>query len=220
MTTTEVLVNFAHGVLGALELFVLSAIFSLVLGAVLAVLRVSPIPVFRAVGTVYVTVVRNTPMVLLMFFCVFGLPFLAVRFSDTAAVNSFIYAVIALSLYTAAFVCEVFRSGISTIPVGQSEAARAIGLNFFQSLQFVILPQAIRTVVAPLASVLITMLKGTSIASAFNNQEIIYAMKNAIEKRGDIVIPILLGTALVYLLLNLAIGRVFSYLERKAVILR
>ncbi|WP_349827223.1 amino acid ABC transporter permease [Brevibacterium litoralis] len=220
MTTTDVLVNFGHGVLGALELFVLAGVISLLLGAVLAVLRVSPIPVFRAIGTVYVTIVRNTPLVLLMFFCVFGLPLLAVRFSDSAAINSFFYAVLALGLYTAAFVCEVFRSGIATIPVGQSEAARAIGLGFFQSLRFVVLPQAIRTVLAPLASVMITMLKGTSIASAFNNQEIIYAMKNAIEKRGDIVVPILLGTALVYLALNLLLGRLFTYLEHKAVILR
>ena len=115
---------------------------------------------------------------------------------------------------------ETLRSGIATVPVGQAEAARAIGLSFTQVLSFIVLPQAFRTVLPPLGSVIIAMLKNTSIASAFNNRELISAMRGAIEVRGDIVIPLLLATALVYLALALVIGRVSDLLERKLVILR
>lgn len=220
MTTTQVLINFGRGVLGTLELFGTTLVLCLILGAVLAVLRVSPVPLFRGIGAFYVTIVRNTPIVLVMFFCVFGFPYLDIRFSDDPGRNSFVYAVIALTLYTAAFVCEVFRSGFATVPVGQSEAARSIGLSSWKMLRYILLPQAIRTVIPPLASVIILMLKGTSIASAFNNREILYAMNNAIEKRGDIVIPILLGTALIYIVLSTLLGRAFALLERKAAIVR
>ncbi|RAC91890.1 amino acid ABC transporter permease, partial [Burkholderia multivorans] len=125
-----------------------------------------------------------------------------------------------LTAYTACFVAETLKAGIATIPVGQAEAARAIGLTFNQTLSEVILPQAFRTVIPPLGSVVIAMLKNTSIASAFNNRELISAMRNAIELRGDLVIPILFGTAVAYLVLALILGRIFSYLERKLVILR
>ena len=104
--------------------------------------------------------------------------------------------------------------------MGQAEAARAVGLGFGQVLSFVVLPQAFRTVIPPLGSVIIAMLKNTSIASAFNNRELISAMRNAIEVRGDIVIPLLLATALIYLVLALGLGRIFAYLEKKLVILR
>ncbi|MCX0278041.1 ABC transporter permease subunit, partial [Nocardia zapadnayensis] len=98
--------------------------------------------------------------------------------------------------------------------------ARAIGLTFGQTLSTVVLPQAVRTVIPPLGSVIIAMLKNTSIASAFNNRELMSAMRNAIELRGDLVITILLATAVVYLVLALILGRVFDLLEKKLVILR
>jgi glutamate transport system permease protein len=211
---------FLSGTFGTLRLFAVTLVGCLVGGTILAAMRVSPTPVLRAAASTYVNVVRNTPLTLVMFFCVLGLPYLDIRFSDSASINSFALACLALIAYTSCFVAEVLRSGISTIPVGQAEAARSIGLTFSQSLRLVILPQAFRTVVPPLGSVIIAMLKNTSIASAFNNRELISAMRNAIEVRGDIVVPLLFATALVYLLLALALGRVFDYLERKWVILR
>lgn len=211
---------FLSGTLGTLSLFGVTLVGCLVGGTVLAAMRVSPTPVLRGAAATYVNVVRNTPLTLVMFFCVLGLPYLDIQFSDRASVNSFALACVALIAYTSCFVAETLRSGIATIPVGQAEAARAIGLRFSQSLRMVILPQAFRTVVPPLGSVIIAMLKNTSIASAFNNRELISAMRNAIEIRGDIVIPLLFVTAFVYLLLALALGRVFDYLEKKWVILR
>lgn len=220
MDNVELIPLFLSGTWGTLQLFLLALVFSMIGGTILAAMAVSPTPVLRGVSFTYVNVVRNSPLVLVMFFCAFGLPYLDISFGDDASSRSYYYAVLALSLYTSSFVAEALRSGIATIPVGQAEASRAIGLGFGQSLRFVVLPQTFRTVVPPLGNVIIAMLKNTSIASGFNNQELISAMRTAIESRGDIVIIVLLATAVCYLILALLLGRLFSYLERKLVILR
>ncbi|GAA1348269.1 amino acid ABC transporter permease [Saccharothrix algeriensis] len=146
-----------------IQLFLLSAVGSLVLGTFLAMLRVSPVPVFRLVGAVYVTLVRNTPLTLVFFFFTFAYPLLKMLRLDP-----FQGAVVALSLYTSAFICEVVRSGINTVPVGQAEASRALGLTFGQMLVNVVLPQAVRSVVPPLVSTLIALLKNTTVAAGFS----------------------------------------------------
>jgi glutamate transport system permease protein len=146
-------------------LFVLSALVALVVGTVLGAFRVSPVPALRWFGTGYVTFLRNTPLTLVFFFVAFGFPYLEINFSFTS------FAVVALSAYTSAFVCEAVRAGINTVPAGQAEAARAVGLTFAQTLRFVILPQAFRAVVPPLASILIALLKNTTIAAGFSVAE-------------------------------------------------
>lgn len=157
----------ARGFLRTIELFLLAAAGSLVLGTILATLRVSPVPALRAVGAGYVTLLRNTPLTLIFFFFVFAYPKL-----ELIQFPFFTAAVIALTIYTSAFVCEVLRSGINTVPVGQAEAARSIGLGFAQSLTNVILPQAFRAVVPPLVSVLIALLKNTTVAAGFSVAEV------------------------------------------------
>ncbi|MDK7750159.1 amino acid ABC transporter permease [Brevibacterium sp. UMB10442] len=220
MDFADLVLLFLNGVWGTVKLFGVTLVGCLVLGSILAAMRVSPTPVLRVAASVYITTVRNTPLTLVMFFCVFGLPFLDIRASRDSAINSFVLACVALIAYTSCFVAEVLRSGISTIPVGQAEAARAIGLNFGQTLRYIIMPQAFRTVIPPLGSVIIAMLKNTSIASAFNNREIISAMRNAIEVRGDITLLVIAGAAVAYLILALILGRVFTILENKWVIHR
>src|SRR5690348_5620650 len=157
---------FRDGFITTAELFALSAVASLILGTVLAMLRVSPVPVFRAAGTLYVTLVRNTPLTLVFLFWVFAYPYL-----DVVSLSYFSAAVIALTVYTSAFICEVIRSGINTVPLGQAEAARALGLTFGQTLTEVVLPQAVRSVVPPLMSTLIALLKNTTIAAGFSVAE-------------------------------------------------
>jgi glutamate transport system permease protein len=146
-----------------IKLFLWSAVGSLVLGVILGVLRVSPVPVFRSIGATYVTLVRNTPLTLIFLFLIYAYPLLKV-----VDLSYFFSAIVCLTVYTSAFVCEVVRSGINTVPLGQAEAARALGLTFGQSLGQVILPQAVRNVVPPLMSTLIALLKNTTIASGFN----------------------------------------------------
>jgi glutamate transport system permease protein len=157
---------FRDGFLTTIELFLIAGVVSLVFGVILAMLRVSPVPVFRATGTLYVTVVRNTPLTLVFLFFVFAYPYL-----DVIKMSYFTAAVVALSVYTSAFICEVVRSGINTVPLGQAEAARALGLSFGQSLSQIILPQALRSVVPPLVSTLIALLKNTTIAAGFSVSE-------------------------------------------------
>jgi glutamate transport system permease protein len=157
---------FRDGFLTTVELFLLAGVASLVFGVILAMLRVSPVPVFRAAGTLYVTVVRNTPLTLVFLFFVFAYPYLKIL-----QLSYFTAAVVALTVYTSAFICEVVRSGINTVPLGQAEAARALGLTFGQSLSEVILPQALRSVVPPLVSTLIALLKNTTIAAGFSVAE-------------------------------------------------
>ncbi len=145
-----------------LQLFAVSGVLSLLLGTLLAALRVSPVPVFRGIGTMYVTVLRNTPLTLVFVFFLFAYPLL-----EIVKIEPYTAAVVALSLYTAAFVCEVVRSGVNTVPVGQAEASRALGLTFVQMLGTVVLPQALRSVVPPMTSTMIALLKNTTVASGF-----------------------------------------------------
>ena len=155
-----------------LELFVLSAVVSLVFGTLLAAARVGPVPVLAKAGAVYVTLVRNTPLLLVFIFVFVVMPQLEMNIESFMAKG-----VLALSVYTSAFVCEAMRSGINSVPLGQAEASRAIGLTFTQSMGLVVLPQALRAVVPPLASVLIALIKNTSVGAAFGLAEATFRMK-------------------------------------------
>lgn len=143
-------------------LFIFAGAGSLMLGTLLAAMRVSPVPVLRLVGTAYVTIFRNTPLTLVFFFFAFAYPRL-----ELIDVSFLVRAVLALTVYTAAFVCEVVRSGINTVDVGQSEASRALGFTFTQTLTEIVIPQAIASVVPPMTSVLNALLKNTTVAAGF-----------------------------------------------------
>ncbi len=155
-----------------LELFVLSAVVSLVFGTLLAAARVGPVPVLAKAGAVYVTLVRNTPLLLVFIFVFVVMPQLEMNIDSFMAKG-----VLALSVYTSAFVCEAMRSGINSVSLGQAEASRAIGLTFTQSMGLVVLRQALRAVVPPLASVLIALIKNTSVGAAFGLAEATFRMK-------------------------------------------
>ncbi len=145
------------------QLLVISGVASLLFGTLLGAMRVGPVSVLRKAALLYVTLIRNTPLLIIFIFVFIAAPTLG-WFVNTPFL---ITGVIALSIYTSAFVCEAVRSGINAVDVGQAEAARAVGMTFGQSMQQVILPQAFRAVVPPLASVLIALAKNTSVAAAF-----------------------------------------------------
>ena len=148
---------------GTLVLFFAGGVIALVLGFIVGAMRVSPVPIARAVGTVYVNWIRNTPLTLVMFFFAFCIPILLGQ-----RINAIMLATIALGVYTATYIAETIRSGVNTVPVGQAEAARALGLGFGQVMSLVILPQAFRSVVPPMMSVLIALLKNTTVAAGFS----------------------------------------------------
>jgi glutamate transport system permease protein len=154
---------YASAFVGTVKLFLIAAVGSIVGGMLLAAMRVSPVPVLRVFGAGYVNIVRNTPLTLVFFFFAFAYPRL-----EIADLSFFARACMALIVYTSAFVCEVIRSGVNTVPVGQGEASRALGFSFGQTLSAVVMPQALRSVVPPLTNVQIALLKNTTIAAGFS----------------------------------------------------
>ncbi|MCW2680358.1 MAG: polar amino acid transporter, inner rane subunit [Frankiales bacterium] len=199
---------FVEGFTSTVSLTLLAAVGALLLGTLIAAMRVSPVPPLRWAGAAYVHLVRNTPLTVVFFLVFFGLPEVDVK------LPFFRFAVLALSLYTAAFVAEAVRSGINSVAAGQAEASRSIGMTFFQTLRLVVLPQAFANIVPPLASIFIALLKNTSIASAFFTFEGIQAMNRLIAANGDAVIAIILAAAAGYLALALLASAAFGQLER------
>lgn len=194
--------------LATIQLFVIAAIGSLVLGTLLAGMRVSPVPVLRWFGSTYVNTVRNTPLTLVLFFFAFAYPRL-----EIADLSFLARAATALILYTAAFVCEVVRSGVNTVPVGQAEASRALGFTFNQTLSQIVLPQAIRSVVPPLTSVEIALLKNTTIASGFGVFQA-GSIYQTLNERGYSTFIGLLWVALFFVILVIPLTIVQQRLER------
>jgi len=208
-----------------IQLTVFSAIGALVLGTLLAAMRLAPVPMLNWLGTSYVNIVRNTPLTLIILFSSFGLAqtlgiTLASRQSPTFIADStFRLAMLGLTVYTAAFVCETIRAGVNTVPLGQVEAARSLGLTFGQNLRIVLLPQAFRAVFIPLGSVLIALTKNTTIASAIGVAEAALLMKEMIENTAAVLI---VGSifALGFLVLTLPLGLLFGWLGKRMAVAR
>ena len=194
---------------GTIFLFLGGGLIALVLGLIVGAARVSPVPIARAVGGVYVNWIRNTPLTLVMFFFAFCLPILLGE-----RVNSLLLAVIALGIYTATYVAEALRAGINTVPVGQAEAARAIGLNFGQVMRYVVLPQATRSVVPPMMSVLIALMKNTTVAAGFSVANL-GTIRASLSEQGENALAVLLWVMVVFVVLVLLLAWVQRVLENK-----
>jgi glutamate transport system permease protein len=197
-----------------LRLTGLSGAIALVVGTVLAAMRVSPAPPLRWAATTYVDIVRNTPLTLVFVLMVFGLPELGFGFSF------FVRAVISLSVYHSAFVSEALRSGINAVQPGQAEAARALGMTFGQTLSTIVLPQAFRTVIPPLGNLLIALTKNTAIAEAFGVVEATGTFDNLVRDYPGSFWALFLGIAAGYVLIVLVISAVLRRVERRVVVLR
>lgn len=208
-----------------IKLTFFSSIGALVIGTVLAIMRVSPVAVLRRLGAFYVNVVRNTPLTLIVFFSLAGVGIvLEVNLVDPNSAtslrdNAIRWAMVALAVYHAAFVCEAVRSGFNTVPLGQAEAARSIGLTFGQSLREVILPQAFRGAIAPLGSVLIALTKNTTVASVIGVAEASALMKVIIENE-TASIAVFLVFALGFVVLTLPVGLFFTTMSRRLAVKR
>jgi glutamate transport system permease protein len=214
-----------YDVLGAfwvnIQLTFLAAIGSMLLGSLVALMRISPIASLRLLGTGYVNLFRNTPLTIILVFLVLGVwSQLGINLSADFNRNFFLYAVIGLSLYHAAFVCESIRSGVNTVPVGQAEAARAIGLSFLPAARLVIFPQALRGAITPLGNTLIALTKNTTVAAAASVTEISALMKTMIEFRPDVIIAVFLTVALGFVLLVVPVGLLTTWASRKLAVKR
>jgi glutamate transport system permease protein len=202
-----------EGMQKTVELTALSFSIALVLGTLVAAARVSPVPPLRWAATVYIELVRNTPLLVLMFLFFFGFPKIGIQYSP------FTSAIIVLSVYTATFVAETVRSGVNAVARGQAEAARSLGLTFPQTLRVVVLPQALRTVIAPLGGLWIALLKNSALAVAISVGELTNSAELLVTKTAR-PIPVFLGAGLAYLLLTVPSGIATGWLERRFAIKR
>jgi len=201
--------NLVEAFLMTFRLFFFAGLLSLAFGTILAAMRVGPIAVLNKAAAVYVTLFRNTPLLVLLLLVVFGFPKLDIR------LGFFWMNILALTLYTSSFVCEVLRSGVNSIPLGQAEAARSIGLGFTQTMRNVVLPQSFRAVVPPMASVLIALTKNTSLCSIFGMAEATFAMKTILNDNTSQLWWIFGGIALGYVVIVELISTAAGFLERR-----
>ncbi len=223
----EIVFDFLEGydLLGAfwvtVQLTFYSAIGALIWGTILAAMRVGPVPLMRGFGTAYVNVVRNIPLTVIIVFTSLGLfQTLGVNLgADAFETINFRLAVLGMIAYTAAFVCEALRSGINTVPAGQSEAARAIGLSFPQVLALIVLPQAFRSVVGPLANVLIALTKNTTVAAAIGVAEAATLMREMIENEAQLIL-ISAIFAFGFICLTLPTGLFLGWVSKKVAVRR
>jgi len=205
------------GVLGAvgttLLVFAAAGAGSIILGTLITVARVSPIPLLRAAAFAYVQFFLNVPLLALLIIAVFALP-------DAGVIGPLLpTAIITLAVYEAAYVAEAVRSGVNTIAVGQLEAARALGLRQAQTLSLVVVPQALRAVVQPIANIMIALVMNTALLAAVGIVEVT-AATNVLNQQLAKPIPIYTGSGLVYMIIALAIGLAAGWVERKVAIKR
>jgi glutamate transport system permease protein len=199
-----------------LWLSVSAGVLSFIWGVMLAAFRVSPIGPLRTFGTVYINVFRNSPLTLLFLVLLnLAVPVFGLHVALGAPM-----AILALTLYTSSFVCEVMRSGINSVGAGQAEAARAIGLSFFQTLGQVILPQAFRSVIPPLINVYIAHVKNTSVAAGFAVFELTASANRLANFNSSEIVGIFFGVGLLYLLITLPMGIASQRVERRVAIAR
>jgi len=204
------------GFLATLTVAAIAGAFALVWGAVLAAFRVSPVGPLRTFGTLYVEIVRNTPLTLMFFFLIFVIPSFGIVFPELGLWPS----AVALGLYTSSFVCESLRSGINSVGLGQAEAARSIGFTFSQTLGNIVLPQAWRTAIPPLISVLIALTKNTSVAAGFAYTELTATSQKLINAFPADGLFTFFGIGLFYLAITVPLGILAGQIEKRVVFAR
>ena len=215
-----------YDVLGAflmtIKLTVGGALGALLIGTVIAVCRASPVAVLHRFGAWYVTIFRNTPLTLILALCLLGINnILGVRLDPGNVLeNAFRWAVVGLAVYHASFVAEAIRSGINTVPAGQAEAARSIGLSFLPTLRYVVLPQAFRGAIAPLGNTLIALTKNTTVAATIGVAEAAFVMRNMIEFSPNYLYAIFFIMAAGFVILTLPMGVLFTWLSNRLAVAR
>ena len=192
-----------------LEITVLSVFFGMVIGVVVSLIRLTNIKPLRWLGNVYVDFIRGTPLLVQIFIVYFALP--AVTGSH---VDAFFAAISACSINSGAYVAEIFRGGIQAIDKGQMEAGRSLGMSWWQTMRYIILPQAIKRIIPPLGNEFIAMLKDSSLVSVIGFEEL--------TRSGQLIIAETYATmeiwtvvAILYLVMTLTITQLVGFMERR-----
>ena len=198
------------GMLITTEIFVLTLVFSLPLGMVLAFGRMARLKVLSFLTKLYISIMRGTPLMLQLLFVYYGLPFIpgiGIRMDDFQA------AIFAFVLNYAAYFCEIFRAGIQAIPKGQYEAARTLGMNYVQTMRRIILPQVFRIILPPVSNETITLVKDTSLIYVLAMNDLLRTTRNLVQR--DFSITPFLVAGVFYLLMTLVLTYGFDKLEKR-----
>lgn len=213
MDLLEYMLQIAPAIAGGfqvtLSLFFIVIILSVPGGLLLALLRLSTNRVVTTIVDAYVYVMRSTPLMLQILLIYYGLPFMIDGFEltdMTAAVLSFVLNYIA-------YLCEIFRSGIQSIPKGQYEGAKVLGFTYVQTMYKIILPQVIKRVLPPLANETITLLKDTSLVYVLAMNDILRITRSIVQRDFDITAFIVAGVF--YLAMTFVLTKLYQYLERR-----
>lgn len=188
-----------------------SIIFSFVLGSIVGIIRYMKVPVLSPILALLVELLRNLPLLLIIFFARFALPDIGIQLGPVYA------AIVALTLFEGAMISEIVRSGLNSIDKGQIEAARSSGLGYMRTLWHIVLPQGLRRMVPPLVSQFISLLKDTSLAVVISLPELMNQSKIVIGQNNHYVIPVLLLAAVLYFTVNYALSLIAKRLETKIV---
>ncbi len=198
-----------------------ASISAFTLGVILALFRISPVRSMSWLSAAFINVVRNTPLTVLIVMAV--LVFwgqLQINMHSNFDTNFFILATIALSIYHAPFFAEAIRSGVNTVPQGQAEAARSIGLGFFPAARLVIIPQALRGAITPIGNTLIALIKNTTVAAAGSVMEASGVMRTMIEFNPNFMVAIFLIIAIGFSLIVIPVGLFTTWLSEKLAVTR
>ncbi|AOZ92515.1 amino acid ABC transporter permease [Paenibacillus crassostreae] len=200
--------RYIEGFMNTIQVSIMALIGSFVLGAIIAIFRIAPIKLLNWVGTVYVEVVRNIPLLIVVFFFYLGLPSLGIT------LDGFVSGTLGLTVYTASFIAEAIRAGIQAVPSGQSEAARSTGLSYLQTMNHIILPQAIKIVLPAIGNQFINLVKNSSILAVVAGMDLMYYADLI---NSDTFLPLTVYTfvALFYLVLTVPLSFAVLYLERR-----
>lgn len=204
--TWEILLK---GLWVTLEVAVVAIILSFIIGIVLGILRYSKVPVLSQLATFYIEVVRNIPLLVVIFF---AFNTLMDKFDSLVMIVIF-----GMTVFTSALIAEIVRSGLNSVPIGQIEAARAQGMSYTQTLIHIILPQALKRMIPPLVGQFVTLIKDTSLAAAITLPELLHEAKLIYSNPSYVnaTIPILLLVALIYFVVNYSLSLLSRQLEKR-----
>ncbi|MBQ3106126.1 MAG: amino acid ABC transporter permease [Eggerthellaceae bacterium] len=196
-----------HGFVMALGIVAVAFPLAIPIGLLLALMRMSKLGILRGLASLYVNVVRGTPLFLQIYIAFFGLPLAGIQ------VPPFPLGVIVLAMNSSAYLCEIFRAGIQSIPKGQFEASRSLGMNGAQTMIFVIIPQTVRRVIPTMTSEFILLYKDTSLLAAVGVMEVVMYAKTIVANTGSIT-PYIVA-AFFYLVITLPLAKLVGNLENK-----
>lgn len=201
--------TYMQGFANTVKASLIALVASFILGAVIAVFRISPVKPLNWFGAAYVEFLRNIPLLLIVLLIFLAAPNFGLSFID-----GFVAGTIALSIYTSAFIAEAIRAGIQAVPKGQMEAGRSSGLTYIQTMRHIILPQALRIVIPPLGNQFLNLVKNSSVLGVVAGLDLMY-FGDIISTQVFVTFSVYIFVAMFYLVLTIPISFGVRYLEKR-----